>query len=129
MPIVNQPGTKMYDTDNTRTEDIELILSMATMLVSGEDEAEAGLGKFQEQWAKDELDLPGLKAFMAKLCREDVIAKDMLKDIAALIDKAVMQEQPQAAEQSFFGRVVEQLRHAGSPQDLAMINMIAGTSH
>lgn len=112
----------MHDTDSARTEDIELILSMATMLVSGEDEAQAGLGKFQEQWANDKLDLQGLKAFMARLCQEKVIAKDILKDITALIDEVLARE----FKHSAFGQIFEYCRQAGTPRDLELIDMLAG---
>lgn len=113
----------MHDTDSARTEDIELILSMANMLVSGEDEAQAGLGKFQEQWTNNALDLHGLKAFMARLCREKVIAKDILKDITTLIDEVLAHE----FKNSAFGKIFEYCRQAGTPQDLELIDVLAGS--
>ena len=121
----------MYDTDTARTADIELILSMANMLVCGEEEAQAGLIKFQEQWADDQLDLPGLKAFMCKLHREDVIARDMLKDITALIDKAIPLDagdrDPKDTAATTFEKAVDKLRHSGTAQDLWIINSLTGS--
>ena len=121
----------MYDTDTARTADIELILSMANMLVCGEEEAQAGLIKFQEQWADDQLDLPGLKAFMGKLHREDVIARDMLKDITALIDKAIPLDagdrDPKDTAATAFEKAVDKLRHSGTAQDLWIINSLTGS--
>lgn len=121
----------MYDTDTARTADIELILSMANMLVCGEEEAQAGLIKFQEQWADDQLDLQGLKAFMGKLHREDVIARDMLKDITALIDKAIPLDagdrDPKDTAATAFEKAVDKLRHSGTAQDLWIINSLTGS--
>lgn len=82
----------MCNPKSASAADIDLILSMASMLVCGEEEAQAGLLKYQEQWTNDVLDLPALQSFMNQLHHYQFISRDMLKDISALLSKAMSRE-------------------------------------
>lgn len=77
----------MYDPDTARTADIEMILSMAQMLVSGEEEAQAGLIKYQEQWLNDELDIECLRGYMHQLSAEGILSQDSFDDISTLVEQ------------------------------------------
>ncbi|MBI6882769.1 hypothetical protein [Pseudomonas putida] len=92
----------MYDPDTAKAADIEMILSMADMLVCGEEEAKAGLNQYQEQWANQELDLQGLKSYMTRLCHEQLIACDMLSDFIQLVDQSLSRDysiDPESADE------------------------------
>jgi hypothetical protein len=82
----------MHDRETAKAADIEVIFSMASMLVCAEEEAQAGLVKYQEQWADDQLDLPGLQRFMVSLHQQSIIAGDMLRDITHLIHQAISKD-------------------------------------
>lgn len=116
----------MHDPDTDRTAKIELILSMANMLVCGEEEAQAGLIKFQEQWANDQLDLTGLRKFMSELHREEVIARDMLKDITTLIDQAIADSLQDETAAELQQPVRRSLTAAGRAEDLLIIDGLFG---
>lgn len=118
----------MHDPDTDRTAKIELILSMANMLICGEEEAQAGLNKFQEQWANDQLDLPGLRKFMGELHREEVIARDMLKDITTLIDQAIVQGQHGETTIELQRSAKKSLFTGGRQEDFMIIDGLFGAT-
>ena len=118
----------MHDPDTDRTAKIELILSMADMLLCGEEEAQADLIKFQEQWANNELDLPGLRKFMGQLHRDEVIARDMLKDITTLIDQAIADSLQDETPAELQQPVRRSLFAAGRAEDLEIIEWLFGAS-
>ena len=118
----------MHDPDTDRTAKIELILSMANMLICGEEGAQAGLNKFQDQWANGHLDLPGLRKFMGELHREEVIARDMLKDITTLIDQAIAESQQGETALEPHKPVRRSLFAGGRPEDFMIIHGLFGAS-
>jgi hypothetical protein len=95
----------MTDSNALRRADIDTILSMASMLICGDEHAQTCLAQYHEQWQEESLNIECLRSCMRTLKDKDLISDDSFEDFSQLVDETLAKDYEKLAEEMDFDTI------------------------
>lgn len=95
----------MTDSNALRRADIDTILSMANMLICGDEHAQAGLAQYHEQWQDENLNIECLRSFMRTMKDNGLVSDDSFEDFSHLVDETLGKDYEKLAEEMDFDAI------------------------